>query len=239
MRRFDAILFDLDNTLCRHEQSAETIYRGAFEYAGVDPFGAPEELWRALDGDPPPRDAAGYLADGFGQIADRHGVSVDADALAAGFLETVDYRAVSFCPGAEQALAAARDRAQIGLVTNGPSSRQSVKLDALGLAAAFDVVVYAGDLPRRKPYRDPFDRALESLAVAPGSALYVGDSVEHDVVGARRAGLRVAWCPADDETAAAYRRGEAAWPGGREPDYVLDGLGELVAVLGGDRDRPA
>jgi putative hydrolase of the HAD superfamily len=237
VRRFDAILFDLDNTLCRHEQSAETIYRGAFEHAGVDPFGAPEELWRALDGDPDPHDTAGYLADGFGQVADRHGVSVDADALAAGFLETVDYRAVSFCPGAERALAAARDRARIGLVTNGPSSRQSVKLDALGLAATFDVVVYAGDLPRRKPHPDPFDRALESLDVAPGSALYVGDSVEHDVVGARRAGLRVAWCPEDDETKAAYRRGETAWPGGREPDYVLDGVGELVAVLGDDRDR--
>ena len=46
------MLFDLDGTLCEGTQSPETIYRGAFEAAGVEPFGDPNELWAALD-DPP------------------------------------------------------------------------------------------------------------------------------------------------------------------------------------------
>jgi putative hydrolase of the HAD superfamily len=225
---FDAVLFDLDNTLCRHEQSAETIYRGAFERAGLEPFGNPADLWSALDGDPPPRDPAGYLAAGFEQVAVQHDERVDAAALAAGFLETVDYRAVSLLPGAERALSAATDHGLVGLVTNGPASRQSVKLDALGLTDAFDVVVCAGDMPRRKPHPDPFVRAVETLDVDPGATLYVGDSVEYDVVGAHRAGLPVAWLPEGD-----------AWTGDEwgeiaRPTYVLDGLDDLVDLLHGD-----
>jgi putative hydrolase of the HAD superfamily len=227
---FDAALFDLDNTLCRHEQSAETIYRGAFERAGLDLFGEPADLWNALDGDPPPNDPAGYLATGFARVAARHGhgETVDTDALAAGFLETVDYRVVSFLPGAERALSAAADHGPVGLVTNGPASRQSVKLDALGLADTFDVVVYAGDLPRRKPHPDPFVRAVETLDIDPGTVLYVGDSVEYDVVGAHRAGLLVAWLAdgngwSDDE-----------WGDVARPTYVLDGLDDLVDLLHGD-----
>jgi putative hydrolase of the HAD superfamily len=228
--RFDAVLFDLDNTLCRHEQPAETIYTGAFDRAGVERFGEPDDLWQALDGDPDPHDPAGYLAAGFERLAARYGETVDADALAAGFLETVDYRAVSLLPGAERALTAARDHAPVGLVTNGPASRQSIKVDALGLADAFDVVVYAGDLPRRKPHPDPFDRALSRLGVGATASLYVGDSVEYDVVGASRAGLRVAWCP-DSDGATGYETGETPWPDGHRPDYVLDTLAGLVDVL--------
>lgn len=235
MTRFDAVLFDLDNTLCRHEQSAEAIYTGAFERAGAAPVGEPADLWRALDGDPDPDDPAGYLADGFRQVAARYDRALDADALAAGFRETVDYRMVSLLPGADRALAAAREHGPVGLVTNGPSSRQSVKLDALDLEGAFETVVYAGDLPRRKPRPDPFRRALAALDVEAERTLYVGDSVEHDVVGAHRAGLRVAWCPdrqrrPDRE---ATDEDELERPTNHTPDYVFDTLVDLVSLLGG------
>ncbi|AUV82034.1 HAD family hydrolase [Salinigranum rubrum] len=227
MPAFDAVLFDLDNTLCRHEQSAETIYFGAFERADIEPVGTPSDLWEALDGDPPPDDPTDYLADGFARVSDQYGVSVDARRLAEGFRETVDYRAVSFVSGAERALAAASEHGPVGLITNGPSSRQRVKLDALGIGEAFDVVVYAGDLPRRKPYPDPFEDALDALDVRSNSALYVGDSVEHDVVGAQRAGIPVAWFADGGEW-------DERWNEVDPPAYVLDRMGGLADVLGDD-----
>lgn len=222
---FDAVLFDLDNTLCRRDQSAEAVYFGAFEWAGVNPVGSPSDLWDVLDGDPPPHDPTDYLAAGFEQVATTHGVAVDTRRLAEGFLATVDHRAVSFVPGAERALAAARDCGSVGLVTNGPSSRQAVKLDALGIEESFDVVVYAGDLPRRKPYPDPFEEALETLDVSPSSALYVGDSVEYDVVGAHRAGLSAAWLAGDTEW------DSDTWGDVERPAYVLERIDELRGVL--------
>lgn len=233
MTPFDAFLFDLDNTLCRRDQSAEEVYFGAFGWAEHEPVGTPSELWAALEGDPP-RDPADYLAQGFARVAAEHGATVDADQLAEGFLATVDHSAVSFLPGAERALAAAREYGSVGLVTNGPSSRQAVKLDALGLTHSFDVVVFAGDLPRRKPHTDPFDEALGRLGVDGADALYVGDSVEYDVVGGHNAGLRVAWL---SNGADGWEADE--WPGVDQPMYVLADIGDLVGVLDGGRPADA
>jgi putative hydrolase of the HAD superfamily len=218
----DAVLFDLDGTLCRHEQSEATVYYGAFERAGVESFGTPDALWRALDGDPDPDDEVGYLATGFRSVAAAHGREhADAEALARGFLDVVDYAAVSMRPGAIDALAAARERGRVGLVTNGPERRQSVKLASLDLEDAFDVVVYAGDMDRRKPEPDPFYRALNRIDVDAAAAMYVGNSLEYDVAGARRAGLTAVWCPDDGSTD----------PGEHRPEYVIGSLGELSAVL--------
>jgi putative hydrolase of the HAD superfamily len=224
---FAAVLFDLDDTLCRHEQDAETVYYGAFEAAGIEPFGEPDDLWTALSGPPAPDpdDRLAYLAEGFGVVADRHGRSTDPRALARGFSAIVDHSAVAFREGAEAALAEASKRGSVGLLTNGPEHRQSTKLRSLGIEDAFDTVVFAGDMPRRKPHRDPFDRAVGELAVDARESLYVGDSLEYDVAGAKGAGLWAAWCPQDGETD----------PGAYAPDYVLGSLVELVAVLEGGR----
>lgn len=220
---FSAVLFDLDGTLCEGADSAEAIYRGAFEAAGIDPFGTPDELWPAL-GDPPNHDdPVGYLAAGFIRVAAQHGrTPVDATALAEGFLDTVDYGNVRPKPGAIEALEAAADAARIGLVTNGPASRQTGKLDTLPFGDAFETVVYAGDLPRRKPNREPFDLALSELGVSADDALYVGNSLEYDVAGAQSAGIEAAWCPDDGRTDPAPYR----------PEYVLESLDDLRKILG-------
>jgi putative hydrolase of the HAD superfamily len=222
---FDAVLFDLDNTLCRRDQSPETVYDGAFEWAGVDPVGTPSDLWEALDGDPPPHDPTDYLADGFARVAGSYGERVDARRVAEGFLAVVDDSAVSFVPGADRALNAAREHGLVGLLTNGPSSRQRVKLESLGIEDAFDVVVYAGDLPRRKPHSDPFDEALDRIDVVPSGALYVGDSVEHDIVGAHRAGLSAAWYADGSEW------DPERWPDVDHPAHVLSQMDDVVGVL--------
>jgi hypothetical protein len=142
-----------DGTLCEGAQSPETVYRGASEAAGVEPFGEPDELWAALEGPPAVDNEVGYLAAGFTRVAAQHGrTPVDAEALASGFLETVDYAAVTPRAGAAAAVEAARRRAAVGLVTNGPESRQAGKLDALPFGDAFGTVVFAGDLRRRKPH---------------------------------------------------------------------------------------
>ncbi|WP_332898896.1 HAD family hydrolase [Haladaptatus sp. CMSO5] len=222
MHTISATLFDLDGTLCRNDQDTAAIYASAFEVAGVAPFGEPADLWEALSGPPDPNDEVGYLAAGYDVVAAKYGrQAVDTTALARGFAQTVDWSAVSFQPGAKQALADATAHGQVGLVTNGPSRRQAVKVEALGLTDAFDVIVYAGDMPRRKPHRDPFDRALAALDVPPDAALHVGDSLEYDVVGAQRAGLLAAW----------YPHTETADSTGYDPDYILHRLDSLDAIL--------
>ena len=114
----------------------------------------------------------------------------------------------------------------MGVRTNGPEHRQRAKVDAVGLGDGVDAIVYAGDLPRRKPHAEPFDRLATALSVAPEKTLYVGNSLAYDVAGAHNAGLQSAWLRADpDEAAAPY-----------DPDHVVDSLDGVTALLAARRD---
>jgi putative hydrolase of the HAD superfamily len=89
------------------------------------------------------------------------------------------------------ALAALRARCPIGLVTDGDPGIQRVKLAALALSDAFDVVVLSDELGRRyrKPHPAPFRAALSALGAAPSAVLFVGDRPDKDVAGAASAGM--------------------------------------------------
>lgn len=224
MSTHEAVLFDLDGTLCQRTQDTEQLYRESFERAGVEPFGSPGSLWGALDGPPDHSDRVGYLGAGFARLAARHGrPDVDPLALADAMTNLVDDSQVRLRSGASTALDSATEAGPVGLVTNGTERRQRVKLQALGITDRFDARVYAFDLPRRKPHADPFDRALAALDTNPGRALYVGDSLEHDVAGAHNAGVPVAWLSGGDS------------PAPYEPDHVLDSIAELQTLLAGQQ----
>lgn len=220
MTAFDAVLFDLDGTLCRRAQDTEQLYRDAFERAGVEPFGEPATLWAQLEGPPDHDDRVGYIGAGFARLAAQCGrTGVDSLALARALTDLVDDSQVELEPGARTALERAASTGPVGLVTNGPERRQRVKLETLGLLDRFDTVVYADDLHRRKPHALPFERALDALGITPQQALFVGNSLAYDVAGAQNVGLAAAWLRGEDE------------PDGYEPEYVIDSLTELPTLL--------
>lgn len=219
MSRYAAVVFDLDGTLCRHDQDVETVFYDAFREIGTDPVGTPGDLWSAM------RDITAFgterdqLADAMERLAADRDRSLDVDAWVDAFRARLDWTDVSLLSGATAALTAARTNGPVGLLTNGPESRQSTKLTALGLDDAFDAIVYAGDMDRRKPAPDPFERVLALLGTSASETLYVGNSLEYDVAGARAAGLPVAWI--GDGDTSEY-----------DPDHMLHTVGGLSSVLG-------
>lgn len=62
-----------------------------------------------------------------------------------------------------------------------------------GLLEWFDPVIVSEEIGYRKPGRAAFDRALELTGEPAGRILFIGDSLEHDVAGARGCKLEVAW----------------------------------------------
>jgi len=82
---------------------------------------------------------------------------------------------------------------RLGLLTNGPTSMQWQKIDILGIAPLFDVIVVSGDEGVRKPDRHIFDVLLNRLGTSPQETLYVGDSHAMDIVGAKRAKMCSVW----------------------------------------------
>jgi len=136
---------------------------------------APEfrrESWRRALADLGLADAdlAGRLAERFPEIRRRHHRAHD---------------------DAEPTLRALRadGRFRLGLLTNGLSCLQREKLRGAGLDAYFDAVVAGGDVGRRKPDRQVFDRVLADLGGAADEALMVGNNPETDIAGALAAGL--------------------------------------------------
>src|SRR5690606_7767369 len=57
----------------------------------------------------------------------------------------------------------------------------------------FPVRVYSCDVGYRKPHPQIFDAALQRIGVAADEALFVGDLLDADVRGARRAGMQALW----------------------------------------------
>ena len=88
-----------------------------------------------------------------------------------------------------EVLRAARGQGvRLVVVSNWDVSLHDVLADT-GLAPLLDGVVTSAEVGSAKPDGAIFAHGLALAGVAAGEALHVGDSVEHDIVGARAAGI--------------------------------------------------
>lgn len=63
-------------------------------------------------------------------------------------------------------------------------------LEAMGVRQLFDAVVTSFAVGRRKPHPTIYTTALNELGIAPGAAVFVGDTYKADYRGPLRAGIR-------------------------------------------------
>lgn len=214
---FDAVLFDLDDTLCSYRRSSAELLQFAFDALDVDPLfpvDAYYERFGTFLGEY--EDMGEFREACFVDAA----LAYDADTAlakeaAAVFERERDQTAVDPLPGAIEAIEALAETYHLGLVTNGPPHTQRTKLDAIGLADAFDVTVFAGFDTAAKPAVEPFDLALSELGVPADRAVHIGNSERSDVAGANAAGLASVWLAENG----ADGRGEAT--------YVVESMTEL------------
>jgi HAD superfamily hydrolase (TIGR01549 family) len=113
---------------------------------------------------------------------------------------------------------AKRARIPLVLITNGASDTQRDKLRVLGMQHWFDVVVISGEVGVAKPDASIFGLALDKLPVERKNVWHVGDSVTTDVAGARAAGLTAIWL---------NRSGRIRREGDPEPDLEIRSLSNL------------
>jgi HAD superfamily hydrolase (TIGR01549 family) len=89
-------------------------------------------------------------------------------------------------------------------------------LSAAGLAEELEFILDSGTVGIEKPDPRIFELALDRLGLEPHQVVYVGDSWEIDVVGARRAGIRPIYLSETD----------------REGATRIGGIRDLPAALG-------
>ena len=92
---------------------------------------------------------------------------------------------------AKSALEKLHGKYKLGLVSNFAIPECVEKLlEKHGLDKFFDVVVVSGAVNKRKPSPEIFQKALKELGVSAENAVFVGDTVDADVVGAKAAGMK-------------------------------------------------
>ena len=116
----------------------------------------------------------------------------------------------------------------LGIITNGAADEaldsQYTKALRTGLLDRVDSFLASDAAGYRKPDPRIFALALERAGVAPAEALYVGDSIANDMVGANRAGM----------VSVLLWRGDEPLPdlaGERRPAHVITSLAELDDLL--------
>ena len=122
-------------------------------------------------------------------------------------------------PEAEEVLQSLYRKYKLAVVSNATSQLPRFALKKSGLRKFFQVVVVSRDLGVRKPDPEIFRHALERLKVKPEEAIHVGDSMKHDVKGAKKAGIKVVWIKTEGEEVA------------EEPDHVIQKITELPKII--------
>lgn len=94
--------------------------------------------------------------------------------------------------------------------------------EILGVERYFQFVILAQEVGIEKPDPGIFHLAIERAGCLPGEFLYVGDSQTDDIVGARKAGVKIAWF---------NRINAKLQPDIPRPDYEIDRLSKLLEIL--------
>lgn len=170
---FDAVLFDLDNTLVDRNAAVEHLLCWQFGSEEI------REGLRALD-----LDGLGCREALFEAWSSKTGKAMTQTL----WVEQLSKYLASE-PLLLQALHRLGESFQLGLVTNGGGASQRHKLKVTGLDKIFPQPFISGEVGWEKPDPRLFWRACSFLAVVPERCLYVGDQESIDGVGAKTAGM--------------------------------------------------
>jgi putative hydrolase of the HAD superfamily len=216
LKRLRGVIFDYGNTLVRLDpsvRSARTDYADVVARPGAESLGVFLERAGAI----PERRQAAFV-ERFLEVRERnrkqaeeHGqeivalqslretlldltlpVPAEADleaALTEFFRAEVEL--IRPMPGAGELLKALRDRGlRLAMLSNATCSRTIADVvGRMGWAGHFDPLVVSADIGVRKPRPEAFRAVLDRWTLNPEEVAMVGDSLYHDVGGARALGL--------------------------------------------------
>lgn len=113
---------------------------------------------------------------------------------------------------------------RLGIITNGPSRHQWNKVETLKVMdyISRDDVFVSGDIGVAKPHIDLFKHVEKRMELMPGETLFIGDTFDSDIVGAKRAGWQTVW----------LNRRQRTMPDGEVvPDFCVSDEAELYDVI--------
>jgi len=125
--------------------------------------------------------------------------------------------------GAKSVTSQLAKKFRLGIVSNGSPDTQYQKLEILDIKHLFGCILLSEEIGIRKPDPRIFWKAAALLDKKPGECLYIGDSYDSDIVGAKRAEMQACWFNPDGlrPTRVDVR-----------PDFEIGALDEMFGILG-------
>lgn len=125
-------------------------------------------------------------------------------------------------PGVKKTLVFLKKKGlKLGIISDAPKIKAYQRLDALGIADYFDVVVGLEDTNRKKPSKMPFKKALEMFGLKAAEVLHVGDWPERDIKGAKKLGMKTCLAKYGGITGRSI-----------QADYEITKIEELKRIIG-------
>jgi len=225
---FRGLLLDADNTLfdfdrAEREALQDTLRRlrcpAALEqfYERFHRINA--GLWRSFERGE--LDLGELRVERFRALFAETGAAADPREASAFYLEALAGKGF-LLPHARRVLRRLSGRAGLVLLSNGLSQVQRGRLRRAGIASCFRHILISEELGLAKPDARIFRLAVERLGLPQREVLCVGDNPATDIRGAHGAGLASCWL---------HRRGEEYPAGEPLPDYRIDDLRELCALV--------
>lgn len=211
-----ALLFDFDGTLIDTSEAILSSFNGALSALGRKE--ADQEVVYSMMGRP-----LQYMFSRTEDIAPDDPLIVELIAAYRRCFFAVSLAHSKPFPGTVEALDFFHGKFELAIVTSRISDGAFHILDGLGLRSYFSTIVGLEHVENSKPHPEPVLTALRALALEPGQAIMIGDTVD-DVLAGRRAGAKSVGV-----TTGPYSRTQLEEAGA---DAVLDGLSGLVELLG-------
>ena len=124
--------------------------------------------------------------------------------------------------GAANLLNTLRGKMKLGIITNGFTELQQVRLERTGFRDHFDVLIISEQVGVAKPHPEIFEYALSAMGhPSRERVLMVCDNPDTDILGVLNAGLHTCWVNADNKPE----------PTDIKPHYQVSSLSELESLL--------
>jgi 2-haloalkanoic acid dehalogenase type II len=126
--------------------------------------------------------------------------------------------------GLGETLAALRGRGlHLGIVSNIDDDQFHPLFERIGLGSYFDAVTTSEEARSCKPHPGIYRHALRKAGgIAAEEVVFVGDSLDYDVAGAKALGM----------TTVLIRDFPGELAGGEDPDHVIEAIPELLQIIG-------
>jgi HAD superfamily hydrolase (TIGR02253 family) len=119
---------------------------------------------------------------------------------------------------------------KLGIISDAPKLQIWTRLCDAKLQHFFDVVISAEDTEKR-PSKLPFKLALKVLKLNPEEVLMVGDSIEKDIIGAKKLGIKSALAKYGEVKGYVVGFDSIKTKSKVKPDYILRKFSDLLKIL--------